>query len=420
VDIDFQEKHIWFVPIPKEQQLTDDSMPTQNNKKMISFDILSIDIGSTSRGWRSIPGARQYTLPTRPISNLVAKFESWTKDITRTTKPQPIHMVIIGAGAAGIELSMSIHSRWNSVVDNLKITLVHSGDQIVPNESDWCRSKLVSLLEERNIEIVNDCVVQEVLSDQVVVVSSNTNTKTSIPFTHCIWATGAEAHDISHHLGNNRGLQITDDGWICVTPTFQSVSYPYVFAAGDCCHIVSSHQRSPPKAGVYAVRAGPIISHNLISLLLENKNDKLQHYQPQSDFLKLMVCGNGMALGFRFGIPMYGKWVMNLKDSIDNKFMNLFRMKYLVENSDEDKQYDDSDDDEDEPTIEPKLAASILLTEDVSIHDEKLDYNVPWKIIRRMMKDETYQQEVVSECHRHRGVAIEQQQPVLSVNNETS
>ena len=79
-----------------------------------------------------------------------------------------------------------------------------------------------------------------------------------------------------------------------------------MFAAGDCSEIVS--QRSPPKAGVYAVRAGPILIQNLMISLLSidaaDNTTELVEYIPQNDFLKLMMCGDGTALGFRFGLPM--------------------------------------------------------------------------------------------------------------------
>ena len=91
---------------------------------------------------------------------------------------------------------------------------------------------------------------------------------------------------------------------------------------------------TPPKAGVYAVRSGPILIDNLTRILNHDKEGNvlpLTPYKPQDDFLKLMVCGDGTALGFRFGIPIYGKWVFEMKDAIDNGFMNLFREEYLPE-----------------------------------------------------------------------------------------
>jgi NADH dehydrogenase FAD-containing subunit len=89
-----------------------------------------------------------------------------------------------------------------------------------------------------------------------------------------------------------------------VNKCLQSISHPYVYAAGDCSEMIA---KSPPKAGVYAVRAGPILVSNIMRSL--NKDDDVSEsdyvqYTPQDDFLKLLMCGDGTALGFRFGIPL--------------------------------------------------------------------------------------------------------------------
>ena len=82
----------------------------------------------------------------------------------------------------------------------------------------------------------------------------------------------------------------------------------------------------PTKAGVYAVRAGPIISHNLVNFINEKP---LEKYVPQSGFLSLLMTGDGNCIGSKFGISFVGKWVWGMKDYIDMSFMNLFNPRYL-------------------------------------------------------------------------------------------
>jgi len=52
-------------------------------------------------------------------------------------------------------------------------------------------------------------------------------------------------------------------------------------------------------------------------------------FAPQADFLKLLMCGDGTALGFRFGLAFRGPWVWALKDMIDTGFMRLFAPESL-------------------------------------------------------------------------------------------
>jgi selenide,water dikinase len=86
--------------------------------------------------------------------------------------------------------------------------------------------------------------------------------------------------------------------------------------------------KSPPKAGVYAVRSGPILITNLVRSLIGDDGDnrlELVQYTPQDEFLKLLMCGDGTALGFRFGIPLVSSSTCSLiRDNIWS-----FSMDYL-------------------------------------------------------------------------------------------
>ena len=431
VDIDLDNNKLYL-------QHSDD-----NDNHPIPFDAISIDIGSTSRGLLQTKGAKQYTLPTRPISELVTRFESACQELQdeliaskqqehsdTQVSPAP-HVVVIGGGAAGIELSMSVMGRFKSILkehgsisthnDNVRVTLLDSNNKLLPSETDANRNALVKLMEERGIDIRHHCIVDRIDENHVVLKSDE-----NIPFTHCLWATGASAHDLAYWLGQQRNLAISSRGWIQVNQYMQSISHPNVFAAGDCSTIVSQSDDDsflpPPKAGVYAVRAGPILIQNLIAYLDQNYNqqqdqegrsqeesDKLVEYHPQDDFLKLLVCGDGTALGFRFGFPIHGKWVMQLKDAIDQKFMNLFREENLPDLStanDDDgdsdggqkqkkpnrydtSQYDATYGDRPEP-LPPKDAATYLQRT-----DDDVDYMVAWNILRDMADDENYRGHVI-------------------------
>lgn len=102
-----------------------------------------------------------------------------------------------------------------------------------------------------------------------------------------------------------------------------------MFGGGDCITIDKYEKEPyffPPKAGVYAVRSGPILAKNIAAFA--NKID-MTEYVPQTEFLALLALGNGTAVGTKFGISFTGKWVWKMKDYIDVGFMNLFNKKFL-------------------------------------------------------------------------------------------
>ena len=356
----------------------------RNSDRPIPFDVVSVDIGSASRRLYETPGARKYTIPTRPISDLVQRIDQAEQTLEETA-----HVVVVGGGAAGVELSMSIMGRWGTILANgcLKVTLLDTGPRLLPNESPACQHALSKIMKEKGIDARHNCEVQEI-TQQVICLKDGEE----ISYTHCIWATGASAHPLANTL-RKRGLAVDSYGWIRVNEHLQSLSHPQVFAAGDCSSIETGTGPPPPKAGVYAVRAGPILIENLVNFV---SHEEMTDYVPQNDFLKLIVCGDGTALGFHSGIPLYGKWVMQLKDAIDQTFMNLFRRENLPD-LDEGASYDTTQYD---AALEKKQWSRLSPEETAELlqrTDDDVDYEQAWHALREMTKNDEYRALVV-EC----------------------
>ena len=90
----------------------------------------------------------------------------------------------------------------------------------------------------------------------------------------------------------------------------RSVSHPQVFAVGDC----AEWAEPLPKAGVYAVRMGPVLDHNLRAALGEGTPIA---YAPQRRYLVLLATADGRAIASRGGFGAAGRWVWRWKDHID-------------------------------------------------------------------------------------------------------
>ena len=139
-----------------------------------------------------------------------------------------------------------------------------------------------------------------------------------------VWATGAEAQKVSAESD----LKL-HNGYFEVNDFLQSTSHPNVFGGGDCITMQTyADKKFPPKAGVYAVRAGPFLARNVLHYI---RDEPLEAYVPQTHFLSLLMLGNGKSIGTKFGITFVGKWVWEMKDFIDLSFMHLFDPHYLFE-----------------------------------------------------------------------------------------
>lgn len=77
-----------------------------------------------------------------------------------------------------------------------------------------------------------------------------------------------------------------------------------------------------PKAGVYAVREGPVLAHNLRAALGGGDPSR---FRPQSSFLSLLNTADGKALLRWKALVSHSRPAWWLKDSIDRRFLERYR-----------------------------------------------------------------------------------------------
>jgi selenide,water dikinase len=283
------------------------------NRPPVSYDILSINIGSTPSA-RHIPGVEEHAIPVKPIDGFIDRFEVARARVLKAQGRARIG--VVGGGAGGVELLLSLHRRLTRDVANvgfdpsgLAFTLITSSDELLPTFPARMRRRFTALLRERGIRVVSGGKASEVRADAVLVEGNG-----PIALDEVFWTTRAAP---ARWLAET-GLVLDSEGFIKVTETLQSVSHPDVFAAGD---IAAIEGHAPPKSGVYAVRAGPPLAGNL-RRMLEGK--RLRAYKPQREALYLISTGERYALGARNGFTFEGAWVWKLKDFIDRRFMAKF------------------------------------------------------------------------------------------------
>jgi NADH dehydrogenase FAD-containing subunit len=130
-----------------------------------------------------------------------------------------------------------------------------------------------------------------------------------------LWATGAQAQAWQRDAARRGRLAVDAAGFVRVDARLQSVSHPRVFAVGDC----AAFDPPLPKAGVFAVRQGPVLTAQLRAALAGAAAPPA--YRPQRRFLVLLATGDGRAIASRGRLWAEGRWVMRWKDHIDRGFI---------------------------------------------------------------------------------------------------
>jgi selenide,water dikinase len=279
----------------------------------VPYDILSINIGSTPSAGQ-IPGVEEHAIPVKPIDGFIERFETARTRVLKASGRARIG--VVGGGAGGVELLLSLHRRLTRDVaaagfdpTGLAFTLITSSDELLPTFPPRMRRRFAELLHERDVRVIAGGKAMEVRADAVLVDGNG-----PVALDEIFWTTRAAP---AAWLAET-GLALDPDGFIRVTETLQSVSHRDVFAAGD---IAAIEGHAPPKSGVYAVRSGPPLTANL-RRMLEGK--RLVAYKPQREALYLISTGERYALGARNGFTFEGAWVWKLKDFIDQRFMAKF------------------------------------------------------------------------------------------------
>ncbi|MSU90157.1 selenide, water dikinase SelD [Rhodobacteraceae bacterium 2CG4] len=270
----------------------------------VRYDVLSLDFGV---GWENpaIDGFAAHAVPVKPMR---AFARAWDRFAAHAAAGGAAPRVaVIGAGVAGVEIAMAMHHRLSDAGHTPRIAVIEAR-RALSGTAPRARDRLLAELAARGIALHEGDPVAAVTADRVVLASGR-----EVPAGFIASAAGAQPQ----RWVAGTGLALTD-GWVRVGPELRSTSHPQVFAAGDCAHLAHAPR---PKAGVFAVRAAPVLTHNLRAALTGGRP---RRWTPQTDFLKLVSLGGRRAVGERGGWALSGGWVWRWKDRIDRRFMRKF------------------------------------------------------------------------------------------------
>ena len=274
----------------------------------ISYDTVSFDVGSTVSGL-DLPGVKEHALRTRPIADFVRSVDML---IERARSRPAFRLVVVGAGAGGVELAFAFSGRLaREGLRGASVLLLEAGPRILAGYAESAVRRIERNARPRGIAIRCGVRVAEAHADRLMLESGET-----LPCDVFAWVAGAA----SLPLFDGAGLERDARGFVKVRETLQAVGHDEIFATGDCASLVTAPDLA--KAGVYAVREGPVLARNVRARLTGRP---LVPYRPQRDFLSLLNLGDGRAVASKWGLSAEGAWAWRLKDRIDRRFIGRYR-----------------------------------------------------------------------------------------------
>ncbi len=261
----------------------------------LGYRLLSLNTGALNPGPES-DGSLE-VVPAKPFAGFEAAWERWQR------RP-PARLGILGGGPAAFELGLALRRNLRQT----ELTLI-SGSPLLHGHPKAMRKHAYELLERRDIRLREHIKADAIVTGRLVAAG-----KPVAELDALVLASGAAAPAWLR----GAGLTCDEHGFARVDPTLRSLSHPSLLASGDCAALPGA-----ARSGVYAVRQGSVLAHN-IPALLEGRPLHLYHPQPRA--LALLSTADGGALMGYGPLSFSGRLPGLLKDRLDLGFMRRHRL----------------------------------------------------------------------------------------------
>ena len=267
--------------------------------RTIRYDAASFCLGSATPR----EGMHGDVLPVKPVENAAEvnrRLRVWDGD-------RPVRLLVVGGGAAGCEVAANALALLERRGDGGEVTVAERGGSLLEGSPERARRSIEAYLEGRGARVLTHTEVVSYGSGR-----ARTADGRSLPYDLAVIAVGIEANG---GVFRASGLPVGPCGGLWVDRTLRSVADGRILGGGDA---VSYRGLGLPKLGVFAIRQGPVIYHNLQAVL---RGEPLREYEPQKRFLYVLNLGDGTGLAVYGRLVWRGRLAWKLKNHIDRRFI---------------------------------------------------------------------------------------------------
>ena len=269
----------------------------------VPYNLLSLSLGSIVPDIPSVTGGEAAcgdVFAVKPISRL------WDlrQRLCQHAGPPP-RVVLAGGGITAAEVAANLVALGRPIA-----LVIVAGGPMLAGQPRSIATQMQGLLTKRGAVIRGDARVAAVEGHAAVLEGGE-----RVPFDVFVNATGL----VPPPLLRRSGLPVDPAGGLMVDATLRCIDDPAVFGGGDC---IAFGGRMLPRAGVFGVRQGPVLFHNLLAAM---GRGTARPYRPQHRYLWIMNLGDGTGLASWGGLHWRGRLALRLKDAIDLRFLRGFR-----------------------------------------------------------------------------------------------
>lgn len=271
----------------------------------LRYDVASIAIGTGLSG-ADLSGVREHAVMIQPAAEAGALAPA-LDGLARRRAGQPIRLVVVGTGAAAVELALASRVRVARSAGGVPVdvTLVGESAQLLPTRSPAAGRAAVRALGAVGISIHLGAGVRGLESGAITLTNGDRLVADGV-----VWATAPTPLPFAHATG----LTADPAGYLRVDPWLRSTDDPLVFVAGGAAMLGD--------APVDPIRSGEILAHNLLCVC--TGTGPLRRYAPRRlpEFVRL---GPARALADWGSVVVSGGWVNALKERGEREYLARFR-----------------------------------------------------------------------------------------------
>lgn len=227
-------------------------------RRTVQYDTLIIAVGSTTNDF-GVKGASEHSIALdtqdqaekfhRRLHNALVRAQTQLAPV----QAGQLEVVIVGAGATGVELSAELHNTTRELaaygldkIDpdrDIQISLIEANSRVLPALPAKLSNSVELELSKLRVHLYKGERVTEVTDKGV-----HTHSGRFIPSVLVVWAAGIKAPDFLHEID---GLETNRINQLSVKRTLQTTLDDNVFAFGDCAAcpwIGHAGENVPPRA----------------------------------------------------------------------------------------------------------------------------------------------------------------------------
>lgn len=276
------------------------------NGQSLTYDLAVFNIGTLPP--KKTGNNSECVVPSKPMHSIrkLVEFVAHCKD-------HPGELLIVGGGAAGVEVALNVSGRLNDQIQSgsFSLHLYEQSERLLPDFPTGMSKYVYKLLSERGARIH----FQSTFEPR----DESTDSKRMI-----FWATGTRSNSIF----GDAGMSVDDSGFMRVHRTLQSIDDPHILGAGDCIAIDDIGPLR--KIGVHAVKQGPLLTQNLDALISameagdRTTEKSLANFRPYPVNPLILSTGQADGLWVAGSFWIHGKMMLKLKHYIDRKWIRAY------------------------------------------------------------------------------------------------